>query len=45
MHGRRSARPRSLGSNVDRDMLAARVEGLANEALADDPAMLARLLG
>jgi hypothetical protein len=31
--------------NVDRDMLAARVEGLANEALADDPAMLARLLG
>ena len=32
-------------STVDRDMLAARVEGLANEALADDPAMLARLLG
>jgi hypothetical protein len=32
-------------SNVDRDMLAARVEGFANQALADDPAMLARLLG
>jgi transcriptional regulator GlxA family with amidase domain len=32
-------------SGVDRDMLAARVEGFANEALADDPAMRARLLG
>jgi transcriptional regulator GlxA family with amidase domain len=32
-------------SSVDRDMLAARVEGFANQALADDPAMLARLLG
>jgi transcriptional regulator GlxA family with amidase domain len=32
-------------STVDRDMLAARVEGFAKEALADDPAMRARLLG
>ena len=32
-------------SGVDRDMLAARVEGFANEALADDPAMRARLPG
>jgi transcriptional regulator GlxA family with amidase domain len=32
-------------SGIDRDMLAARVEGFANEALADDPAMRARLLG
>jgi len=32
-------------SGIDRDMLAARVDGFANEALADDPAMRARLLG
>jgi transcriptional regulator GlxA family with amidase domain len=32
-------------SGIDRDMLAARVEGFAKEALADDPAMRARLLG
>jgi transcriptional regulator GlxA family with amidase domain len=32
-------------TGVDRDMLAARVEGFANEALADHPTMLARLLG
>jgi transcriptional regulator GlxA family with amidase domain len=32
-------------AGVDRDMLAARVEGFANEALADHPTMLARLLG
>lgn len=32
-------------SGVDRDGLAARVEGLANDALAEHPAMLARLLG
>lgn len=31
-------------SGVDRDMLAARVEGNAREALAEHPAMLARLL-
>jgi transcriptional regulator GlxA family with amidase domain len=32
-------------AGVDRDMLAARVEGFANEALAEQPTMLARLLG
>ena len=32
-------------SRVDRDSLAARVEGFAHEALAEHPAMLARLLG
>jgi len=32
-------------TGVDRDMLAARVEGFANDALADHPTMLARLLG
>jgi transcriptional regulator GlxA family with amidase domain len=32
-------------SGVDRDMLADRVKANAEEALADDPAMLARLLG
>jgi hypothetical protein len=32
-------------TGVDRDMLAARVEGFANEALAEHPTMLARLLG
>ena len=32
-------------SQVDRDSLAARVEGFANEALAEHPAMLARLIG
>jgi len=32
-------------SGVDRDMLAARVKANAEEALGDDPAMLARLLG
>jgi hypothetical protein len=32
-------------TGVDRYMLAARVERFANEALADDPAMRARLLG
>jgi hypothetical protein len=31
--------------NVDRDALAGRVRGFAEEALADDPAVLARLLG
>ncbi|HET6774771.1 MAG TPA: DJ-1/PfpI family protein [Acidimicrobiales bacterium] len=32
-------------TSVDRDMLAARVEGFANDALADHRTMLARLLG
>jgi transcriptional regulator GlxA family with amidase domain len=32
-------------SRVDRDMLAAQVEGYAREALAEDPSMLGRLLG
>ena len=32
-------------SGVDRDMLAAQVEGYAREALAEDPSMLGRLLG
>jgi transcriptional regulator GlxA family with amidase domain len=32
-------------SGVDRDMLAERVKANAEEALGDDPAMLARLLG
>jgi transcriptional regulator GlxA family with amidase domain len=32
-------------SRVDRDMLAAQVERYARQALAEDPAMLARLLG
>jgi len=32
-------------SRVDRDSLAARVEGFAHEALAEHPSMLARLLG
>jgi transcriptional regulator GlxA family with amidase domain len=32
-------------SRVDRDLLVPRVEGFAREALAEDPAMLARLLG
>ena len=32
-------------SHVDRDSLAARVKGNAEEALAEQPAMLARLLG
>jgi transcriptional regulator GlxA family with amidase domain len=32
-------------SRVDRDMLAAQVEGYAREALAEDPGMLGRLLG
>jgi transcriptional regulator GlxA family with amidase domain len=31
-------------NGVDRDMLAARVEGFANDALAEHPTMLARLL-
>jgi transcriptional regulator GlxA family with amidase domain len=32
-------------STVDRDMLRPRVEGFANEALGDNPDLLARLLG
>lgn len=32
-------------SHVDRDMLAAQVEGYVQEALAGDPSMLGRLLG